>query len=117
MLDTTCGFLFQIYTFVYKCALQRILSYQWLEDSLKSGERVLEDNYSLRLELEGDVSSSKSSDDEPSPIKKMRYSHEAPESPTGSGSSVRSLSPERTSPSTLITDVRYLIMAYASVKN
>lgn len=75
--------------------LQRIILYQWLEDSLRSGEKVSEDIYDLKLEsLEenktdqsepGGRNDYVSSDDEPPDSKKLKVSgdmqitHHAPE--------------------------------------
>lgn len=67
--------------------LQSVLLYQWLEDSLRSGEKVSEDSYYLNLDLEGDNTPDKSlvpkeaninscSYKEPSHNKKIRSSAE-----------------------------------------
>ncbi|KAJ7953677.1 DNA polymerase lambda [Quillaja saponaria] len=65
----------------------KILLYQWLEDSLKSGEKVSEDMYVLKVDPQGGNTPDKSliskpanrnisSDDEPLHCKKMRSSSE-----------------------------------------
>ncbi|XP_057448411.1 DNA polymerase lambda isoform X2 [Lotus japonicus] len=45
--------------------LQRVLLYQWLEDSLKSGEKLPEDMYVLKLDTQDQVIPDKSVDPEP----------------------------------------------------
>lgn len=64
---------------------QRVLLYQWLEDSLKLGEKVCEDSYHLQVHLQGQNKPGKSlvpksanentsSGGEPSPYKKIKSS-------------------------------------------
>lgn len=104
-----------------------VLLYQWLEDSLRLGEKVSEDLYNLKVDREGDNNPDKSlvpkeanvnnsSDEEPSPGKKIRSSpedsknikedgknnalYEAPSTPRSSDDSPRTLSPVNTSPHT-----------------
>jgi DNA polymerase lambda len=113
--------------------LQRVLLYQWLEDSLRSGEKVSEDQYHLLVDMEGEntkdkslvlklVNENTSSADELSPhnekiksdVKKFKSDaenkglSEVPNSPGSSDSSP--LSQTLTNPipsSTLHSDVRH----------
>lgn len=72
---------------MYYHFLQRALLYQWLEDSLRLGEKVSEDLYNIKEDREGDNIPDKSlvpkeanknttSDEEPSHSKKIRSSPE-----------------------------------------
>ena len=72
---------------MYYHFLQRALLYQWLEDSLRLGEKVSEDLYNIKVDREGDNIPDKSlvpkeanknttSDEEPSYSKKIRSSPE-----------------------------------------
>ncbi|KAI5352454.1 hypothetical protein L3X38_005345 [Prunus dulcis] len=51
-----------------------VVVYQWLEDSLSSGEKVSEDMYHLKLEADKSSNDYISSDDEPPKPKKLRSS-------------------------------------------
>lgn len=54
--------------------MQTVVVYQWLEDSLSSGEKVSEDMYHLKLEADKSSNDYISSDDEPPKPKKPRSS-------------------------------------------
>lgn len=62
---------------------QRVLLYQWVEDSLSSGEQVSEDMYDVKMEPEEEYEAGKtkpaiSDDDDHSNDKKMRSSTWSP---------------------------------------
>lgn len=44
---------------IFYIVLQNILPYEWLENSLKSGEKIPEDSYTLKLPLERESDSDK----------------------------------------------------------
>ncbi|AAD39573.1 T10O24.13 [Arabidopsis thaliana] len=74
----------QCYKFIYiGCSLQRLMLYQWLEDSLTSGEKANEDLYVLKIDSEEVDKPKKSlpaisgSEDQSSPQKRTRYSPDA----------------------------------------
>lgn len=67
--------------------LQSVIHYQWLEDSLRLGEKVSEDLYTIKLDSEGDNKADKSSNQmqgngnassevESSPQKRIKSSNE-----------------------------------------
>ena len=112
---------------MYYHFLQSVLLYQWLEDSLRLGEKVSEDLYNLKVDREGDNNPDKSlvpkeanvnisSDEEPSHSKKIRSFpedsknikedaknnalFETPSTPRSSDDSPCTLSPVNTSPHT-----------------
>lgn len=82
---TACRFELQIV--VINDSTQSAIGYQWLEDSLKVGEKVPEDSYILKLDSEKDIAPQKSfdqkhkiadaaTDDEQSNRKKIKSSIE-----------------------------------------
>jgi len=117
--------------------LQRVLLYQWLEDSLRLGEKVSEDSYSLKVDPEGDnrpvpkeANENTSGYEEPLNSKKIKPSpedskktnaeskedaksnalYEEPSILGGSDESPQSISPANTcpnSPDALNKDVRF----------
>ncbi|CAL1357214.1 unnamed protein product [Linum trigynum] len=92
----------------------RVLLYQWVEESLRLGEKVSEDSYRIDINSEGGDTRNKSQSakdsEEPSPLKKVRHIPEdvegfkadskgdSADSPRNSDSLDYSLSPGRTSP-------------------
>lgn len=68
---------------IYYWFLQRLLLYQWLEDSLTAGEKANEDLYVLKTDSEVIEEPNKSlpaiigSEDQPSTPKRTRYSPDA----------------------------------------
>lgn len=106
------------------CSLQRLVLYQWLEDSLTSGEKANEDLYLLKIdseEIEGPNKSLRAvsgGEDHPSTPKRTKYSpdtgyikglesqnntHESPDSPTSCSVPSTSASPGEGIAETLTT--------------
>lgn len=80
--------------------LQRLLLYQWLEDSLTSGEKANEDLYVPKIGTEEpNKSLSGGSEDQPSTAKRTRYSPVSLESQNNSKDSPTSCSVPSTSAS------------------
>lgn len=109
--------------FINAKLLQKVLDYQWLEDSLRVGKKVSEDSYILSMDAVNQVKlidENHSSNDEPSQHKKIRSTiqdskavnseerdrtldntHNEPSEIGTSSASSRSVSPEITGPISL----------------